>query len=253
VKYFKISLLFVLVFFYNANASNEVYFSEEGNKTCITSNGTPNHGIGQFPSKGNPHSFKAQKLKYCFPTNPVKNNFSNSKAKTVGITITGIPIRPGTADWYDASSPRKHSKNQSSGWNLEAITPSGNVFGIDLNNAHVDKRGLYHYHGMPKKLSNYNGKSLVGYAADGHEIHYVGSIQQSSWMIKNGQRKTPPFGDYDGSFLQDYLFKEGSGSLDKCNGGLLEGKYVYFATDTFPFYPRCHWGNVSSDFTRRGG
>lgn len=183
----------------------------------------------------------------------MKNNYINNTAKTIGITITGIPIRPGTADWYDASSPRKHSRDRSSGWNLEAITPREKIFGIDVNNAHVDNRGLYHYHGMPKKLSNFNGKSLVGYAADGHEIHYVGSKQKSSWIIKNGQRKTLPFGDYDGSFLQDYFFKEGSGSLDRCNGGLLDGKYVYFATDKFPFYPRCHWGNVSKDFSRKGG
>jgi len=60
-------------------------------------------------------------------------------------------------------------------------------------------------------------------------------------------------GDNAGSYLQDYIFKEGSGSLDKCNGGKLNGKFVYFATDKFPFYPRCHWGNVSGDFTRRGG
>ena len=37
------------------------------------------------------------------------------------------------------------------------------------------------------------------------------------------------------------------------NGGTLNGKYVYFATDEFPFFPRCHWGNVSKDFIQKGG
>ena len=253
MRYIGFVILYIFLLYNPSYAFNEVSLSKEGLKTCITSNGTPNHEIGKFPNKGNPHSFKAQKLKYCFPTNPVKNTFVNNKAKTVGITLTGIPIRPGTADWYDASSPRKHSRDKSSGWNLEAITPNGYVFGIDQNNAHVDNNGLYHYHGMPDKLHNFNGNSLVGYAADGHEIHYLGLKRTSSWVIKNGQRKSEPFGDYDGSYLQDYIFKEGSGSLDKCNGGKLNGKFVYFATDKFPFYPRCHWGNVSGDFTRRGG
>ena len=56
-----------------------------------------------------------------------------------------------------------------------------------------------------------------------------------------------------GAIFQDYKFEERSGSLDKCNGGNFNGKFVYFATEEFPFFPRCHWGNVSSDFSRRGG
>ena len=209
--------------------------------------------LSKFPTKGNPNKFKAQKINYCYPNNPIKKRTFNNRASTVGITLTGIPIRPGTADWYDASSPRLHSRNKSSGWNLEAITPNRKIFGIDENNAHVDNKGLYHYHGMPKALQNFNGKTLIGYAADGHEIHYVGKNQTPSWVIKTGKRNTLPFGDYDGSYFQDYIFEGGHGTLDRCNGGTLNGKYVYFATDEFPFFPRCHWGNVSKDFIQKGG
>ena len=106
---------------------------------------------------------------------------------------------------------------------------------------------------MPKVLQNFNGKTLIGYAADGYEIHYVGNNQTSSWVIKTGKRNTLPFGDYDGSYFQDYIFEGGYGTLDRCNGGTLNGKYVYFATDEFPFFPRCHWGNVSKDFIQKGG
>ena len=42
-------------------------------------------------------------------------------------------------------------------------------------------------------------------------------------------------------------------AIYRCNGGTLNGKYVYFATDEFPFFPRCHWGNVSKDFIQKGG
>lgn len=233
-------------------ASNKVSIKKTGNKTCIMSNGTPNHSIGQFPNRGNPNRFKAQKVSYCFPTKPVKTNNKTDRAKTIGITLTGIPIRPGTADWYDGSTPRGFSRNRRSGWNLEGMGP-GNTLGMDRNNAHVDNRGLYHYHGMPSALININNKTLLGYAADGHEIHYVGSDAKSSWVLKSGTRPTAPRGRYDGTYNQDFQYKRGVGNLDECNGGKVNGKYVYFATDTYPFFQRCHWGKVSSDFTRRGG
>ena len=246
--------IFVFISIFSINfstiANNNVLIFKSGKQTCIKSDGTPNHVIGKFPSRGNPHSFKKQNLEFCFPSEPIKNEKFNSKAKTIGITITGIPIRPGTADWYDASSPRKHSRNNLSGWNLEAITPQKKVFGLDENNAHVDRRGLYHYHGMPSKLININGKTLMGYAADGHEIHYLGKAAKPSWVIKNGYRLTEPYGIFDGRFIQDYEFKIGSGNLDQCNGGEINDKFVYFATDTFPFFPRCHWGEVGRDFLK---
>ena len=248
----KIKIVLILFLSYSslAFAENKVAIIQSGSEKCIKSNGTPNHEIGKFPVKGNPNSFKSQPLKYCFPLIPIKTSMLSKKAKTMGITLTGIPIRPGTAGWYDASSPRKYSNNRSSGWNLEAITPLKKIFGIDQNNAHVDKRGLYHYHAMPKKLINFEGTSLIGYAGDGHEIHYIGSSAKSSWSLKTGERSTPPYGKFDGSFIQDYEFHPALGNLDECNGGKLNGKYVYFATDNFPFFHRCHWGKVSRDFLR---
>ena len=233
-----------------SNGHTDVQISIEGYERCIISNGVPNHKIGQFPVKGNPHTFKRQKLKYCVTLHPEVNNFTNHKAETIGVTLTGIPIRPSTADWFDETSVRGHSKKNSSGWKLEAITPNKKLFGIDDNNAHVDKRGLYHYHGVSRKLLSEENGSLIGFAADGHEIHYLGSRMNSSWVLKKGFRQTKPFGVHDGSFLQDYEYVEGSGNLDECNFGKLGSKMVYFATNEFPFFPRCHWGNPSKYFIR---
>ena len=230
--------------------SNEVKITTKGNETCITSNGTPTHSIGQFPNAGNPNSFRAQNIEYCFDSDPQKTN-RKSTAATSGITVTGIPIRPNTADYFDASSPRGHSRDSSSGWNLDGMAP-GNPLGLDNNNAHVDNRGLYHYHGMPAALININGDTLMGYAADGHEIHYAGSDAQSSWMLKSGTRNTAPGGAYDGTYKKDWEYIAGSGNLDECNGGLVNGEYVYFATDSYPFFPRCFWGDVSDDFNGPG-
>ena len=231
-----------------AYAKNIVSITFNGQEKCINSNGVPSHKIGNFPTKGNPHRFKPQNIKFCFSLNPKKLSKASDRARVSGVTLTGIPIRPGTADWYDPNSRRGHSKNSSSGWKLEAITPEKKLFGLDANNAHVDKRGLYHYHGVNRNLFT-NGSTKIGYAADGFEIHYLSEIR-SSYQLKSGNRKTAPFGRHDGTYKQDYIFVKGSGNLDECNGMILKGKYVYFATDKFPFFPRCHWGRISKDFLR---
>ena len=223
--------------------------AQSSEQKCIISDGVPNHKIGQFPTKGNPNKFKKQNLRFCFPKKPVKRPTLRYIVSTVGVTLTGIPIRPGTAAWYDSSSPKKHSQNQSSGLNLEAIRPFEKIFGIDDYNGHLDFKGLYHYHKPnPSLLSN--GQSLIGYAADGFEILYIPGKFKTSWRLKKGNRKIEPFGKYDGSFKEDYEFINGSGDLDECNGKLSDGKYRYFATNSFPFFPRCHWGDVSKDFRK---
>ncbi len=232
-----------------ALATSHVSIETMGAQTCITSNGTPDHAVGQFPNQGNPHHFRPQNLEFCFDAQPTKGKTASTRARTVGIAKNGIPIRPGTADWFDAQSPRGHSRNPASGWNLEGMGPD-NTLGLDQNNAHVDHRGLYHYHGMPTDWLSIDRDTVMGYAADGFEIHYVGDQAQSSYVLKSGTRPSAPFGDYDGSYEQDYSFAAGSGNLDRCNGGEVAGKYVYFTTDTYPFFPRCHWGVVSADFTQ---
>lgn len=235
----------------NAEEEPRVRIFEDGDQRCIASNGVPNHPIGQFPNRGNPNSFSPQQQRFCFDRAPKRRAKPTQGTPNVGIALNGIVIRPGTADWYDGSSRRGFSRDRSSGWNLEGMG-SADSLGMDENNAHVDHRGLYHYHGKPVGFLRINKSTHMGYAADGFEIHYVGSEARSSWMLKPGQRPTAPGGRYDGKFIQDWVYAVNSGNLDQCNGGMIKGKYVYFATDSFPFYPRCHWGNVGSDFERRG-
>jgi hypothetical protein len=235
----------------HAYSHDHVRMELKDNKRCLLSNGMPHHDVGRFPNRGNPHSLKKQTIKLCVPAKPIKNNTFTDRAHTSGATLTGLPIRPQTADWYDSTSPRGHSRNPKSRWKLEAITPYKKGFGLDANNAHVDHRGLYHYHGMNNNLLQKGYGTLIGYAADGHEIHYIGTKAQSGWILKNGKRPSSPFGRYDGTYLQDYRYDDNVGNLDRCNSGLLNDKFVYFATDTFPYFPRCHWGNVSVDFIRR--
>ncbi len=125
---------------------------------------------------------------------------------------------------------------------------------MDAQNAHVDGGGYYHYHGIPSAVVGDLDDALFGYAADGFKIYYVWDAAQSSYQLKSGTRESGPGGAYDGTYVQDYVFVEGSGTLDACNGTMVDGEYAYFATDDFPFFPRCFKGTVSKDFIGgRGG
>lgn len=238
------------------SAANEVNITTSNGQRCVQSNGIPDHDVGQFPNSGNPHTISTQKIQLCVTTSPVKGSTANDLRGTTGFALNGIIIRPGTADWYDGSSSRGHSRDRSSGWNLDGLGPV-NTLGMDQNNAHVDNNGTYHYHGPSKSILNAAQGTLIGYSADGHELHYVGTQQKSSWQLKQGTRPSAPGGAYDGAYNQDWEYVAGSGSLDECNGATVNGKYTYFATDTYPFFPRCAYGEVSADFAglngQRGG
>ena len=78
--------------------------------------------------------------------------------------------------------------------------------------------------------------------ADGFEIRNVGANARSSHMLLPGARATAPGGVHDGTYNEDWTFVSGAGNLDLCNGGLSDGDYKYFATETYPFFPRCLLG-----------
>ena len=227
-------------------ASQAIKIYKTKNQICVESNGIPDHEVGQFPRKGNPHSIKAQKIKFCVTSNPTKGEDAQ-KVRTIGVAENGIIIRPGTADYFDASSPRGHSRDRSSGWNLDGMGPN-NTLGLDHENAHVDKRGLYHYHGIAPALAEAVPNSRIGWAADGYEIHYVSNSIKPSYMLKRGSRPTAPGGVFDGSYNEDFEFVTGFGDLDECNGAVLNGIYKYFGTDTYPFFPRCLFGKDITKF-----
>ncbi len=222
-------------------ASAHVAITVEGDQRCITSDGVPDHETGPWRAGA---SVEVQDHAFCMDATPERTGEITQNVRISGITLTGIPLRPGTAEFYDPTTERGYSRDRSSGWNVEGL--SGLV--MDAQNAHVDGSGMYHYHGVPSAVVSALNGTLFGYAADGFEIHYVGDQAQSSWQLRPGERASGPGGVHDGTYVQDYEFIEGSGTLDECNGGMLDGRYVYFATDTFPFFPRCFLGTVSSDF-----
>lgn len=238
---------FALTLLTGCAAHSHSTMAVEGDQRCITSDGVPDHDTGPWRAGA---TVEEQNHGFCMDATPEVTGTITRNVRISGITVTGIPMRPGTAEYYDPSSERGYSRDPSSGWNVEGM---GGLI-MDAQNAHVDGGGLYHYHGIPSAVVDGLDGSLFGYAADGFEIHYVGDQAQSSWQLKSGERASGPRGAHDGTYVQDYEFVAGSGTLDECNGGMLDGQYVYYATDTYPFFPRCFKGTVSSDFTSgRGG
>jgi len=231
------------------SASGSVSITKSRGKICMTSNGLPDHATGRFPNAGNPHRIAAQFIEVCVPENPVKTSRATELRGSTGFALNGVMIRPGTADYYDPSSPRGFSRNPASGWKLDG-KGAGAMLGLDQNNAHVDQRGLYHYHAKPTGLLKGGNSTLIGFAADGFEIHYVGSGARSGYTLKPGNRNGGPGGKHDGTYVQDWQYTGGGGKLDQCNGGTLNGKFVYFVTDSYPYFPHCAWGKVSRDFGR---
>ena len=112
---------------------------------------------------------RAQDIEVCVSADPQKGDAARP-VRTTGIAANGVLIRPGTADYYDASSPRGHSRDRSSGWNLDGIG-AAETLGLDTQNAHVGPRGEYHYHGVPVALVTPDETSFIGWAADGFPIY----------------------------------------------------------------------------------
>jgi len=229
---------------------NEVSITQQGDQICVKSNGAPNHDIGRFPTRGNPNSFSEQNLRFCFDATPELTGRTERRVVVSGVSVTGIPFRLGTAEFYDASGRGGFSRNPASGWRVEGMG-SADKLGMDSQNAHVDHSGMYHYHGVSEALVSSLTSTQIGYAADGFPIYYAPAQVSSSYTLKSGTRPTAPGGRYDGRYEQDWVFDSNAGNLDECNGAVINGEYAYFATDTYPFFPRCFNGTVSPDFRRR--
>ena len=203
-----------------AKISNEVEVVIRGGKRCFTANGIPDHPTGKFPNRSNPNAIREQQIDVCVTLEPIKRRVP-----------TPINSRQG--------DPK---------WSLEIFGAPGKL-GLDFNNGHVGRGDLYHYHGIARDLIKNLGSSMVGYAGDGFEIHYLPAEKKSGWTLKQGMRPLggPP-GVYSGLYNEDFEYVGGKNRLDQCNGGYLYGNYAYFLTDDYPFLPRCLYGKIRSDF-----
>ncbi len=226
-----------------------------GNKRIMTTNGLPNHATGTFPNAGNPNTITAQRLTYIFPLVPVFTGKARW-ARELGVAINGIKFEPETAEAFVCATGERYR--------IEAFQTLVNL-GLDFNNAHVQPTGAYHYHGVPKALIDilYGGTDLVlvGFANDGFPIYYSKSGKYKPSFQLSNKVRTGDFCSYknrkeninkdlknsspDGTFVSDWEYKKGLGDLDECNGIEMNGKYMYFLTDGYPYAGRCLMGKYT--------
>jgi len=230
-----------------------VSLTEYDGQRCFTTNSIPDHSAGPFR---NGTVVKPKLLKLCVTTNPQRRAQPSKLKGAMGIALNGIQFKPMTSGYFDPNAHRGHGREGDKDWSFD-IAGAPNQRGLDSNNAHVGKVGSYHYHSLPMALIKKQASkksTLIGYAADGFEIHYVGEAVRSGYQLKQGKRPTKiNSGNYDGTYNEDYVFFEGESNLDQCNMGQLNDKLVYFLTHNYPFVSRCLWGEASKDFVRKRG
>jgi hypothetical protein len=243
---------------------NAVAITTDSVYRYVTSNGIPDHTVGQFPNAHNPNSIAPQSYSFRLPLNPqiAASTSAITNATLAAVAVNGVPFDPGTAEYWH--------NDMNSGWHYEALGGGINL-GVDDNTAHVQPTGAYHYHGMPTGLITnlHRGQSLtqIGWMADGFPLYAkygttdpfdttsATKVLTTGWRVKSGTRSSGPGGTYDGTFEQDWEFVSGLGDLDSCNGRMgrnLDGtvSYQYYVTDAYPWIPRCTVGTIDQTFRR---
>ena len=263
----------------NSSAASEVSFTIDGKYRQVTANGMPDHATGRFPNRGNPNVIAEQSYAFRMPLDPAPPAGPIEEASQVrrdrgylfGIAVNGVVFEPATGLNWTAEGLRRGGRP--GGWVHEAI--GGSIdFGVDHANAHIQRTGAYHYHGVPVPMLREDRPTLVGYAADGYPIYGplgyedpadAGSALvtlRSSWRLKEEARPEPPAGPGgmpDGRYTADWEYVSGSGDLDRLNGRFAvtpeypDGVYHYVLTEAFPHVPRGFAGTPDRSFHRTPG
>ncbi len=242
--------------------ASRTQINETASKLRLSGNGIPDHLVGQFPNRGNPHQMTSQSVNLHIPKTPKQNGTVTPLRMgwNFGVSLNGVVFDPLAAEFWKGD-PR-------SGWSYNALG-GAIALGLDENYAHVQANGKYHYHGVPTGLVELLDWSpdahspLIGYAADGFPIYAMTGVidgrvsdMTSSYRLKSGNRpgSRMPNGRHDGTFNEDYVYVEGTGNLDQCNGAFTvsaeypSGTYAYFLTEDYPVVPRCFKGTPDQSF-----
>lgn len=261
--------------------NEQVGLASKANWTCVNgqrlliANGVPEHSVGQFPNPANPNSISEQSVRFVATTSPELYSGPGGRVKEAVMGLNGVKFDPGTGGSCqdDVTDPQQCPLGPGGNgrWNIEALGQDIFDFGEDMNNAHVQPDGSYHYHGVPNGMLSaeaIDGKemTLIGWAADGFPVYarygypkagvMIGALKlmRPSYRLKQAPdagRPSPVIIPM-GAFMQDWEYVEGIGDLDQCNGRFgstpefPEGIYHYYATDAYPYIQRCVKGNINS-------
>ena len=261
-------------------------WSSDGTNRILIGNGIPNHEVGTFPNSNNPNSISEQNVSKSFTLCPSIIYESGLElvgpAMAIAYALNSVKFDPATAGRCNDAGECSLARGDGN-WNIEALGHETFDFGDDMNHAHVQPNGAYHYHGMPELLIDFlgdsNGMTLIGWASDGFPVYarygYADPEDSqsqlkaltTSYRLKSQPDENRPntltaiLGGPNatnninkpipmGAFTQDYEYVEGLGDLDECNGifGVTpefpDGIYYYVVTDDFPFFTRCLKGNI---------
>ena len=276
----------------SVNAYSIFNWTSDDVNRILSGNGIPNHEVGTFPNANNPNSISEQNVNEVFSLCPTIVSESGEPvggpAGAIAYAINSVKFDPATAGRCNDQGECSLAQGQGN-WNIEALGHETFDFGDDMNHAHVQPNGQYHYHGMPELLIDFlgdnQGMTLVGWASDGFPVYAKYGYSdpndsasdlvalQPSWKLKEnpdegrpdtltalvggpGQGTTNPNKPIPlGAFTQDFEYEEGYGDLDECNGRIgvtpefPNGIYYYVVTDEFPFFTRC----LKGDFDNAGG
>jgi hypothetical protein len=226
----------------------------------------PGHAVGDFPNRHDPVPLRPQEHRLEVTLGPGRAEEAVPLGMWFfGVAVNGVPFDPSGPFWDGDGANR---------WQFEVLHPANAVaLGIDVNRAHTQGRGLYHYHGLPTGLLWAVAASgperrmhLLGYAADGFPIYGPEAPGDAadpespirrlrpSYRLRGGLRHDGPKGRHDGRFVEDFEYEEGCGDLDECNGRTgptpeyPDGIYHYVLTDEFPFIPRLYRGRPDPSF-----
>ena len=271
----------------SVNTISRYSWTSNGSQRILSGNGIPNHEVGTFPNNNNQNTIRETNVNKRFTLCPEIISESGLElvgpALAIAYAINSVKFDPGTAGRCNDLGECSLAQGQGN-WNIEALGHDTFNFGDDMNHAHVQPNGAYHYHGMPELLVDFlgdnQGMTLVGWASDGFPVYArygYSNTNDSNSTIKSlipsyrlklqpdsnrpmvltslaggpGQGNTSPNTPIAmGAFTQDYEYVEGLGDLDQCNGrfGVTpefpSGIYYYVVTDDFPFFTRCLKGNV---------
>lgn len=229
---------------------------------AIVTNALPDHETGAFPNAGNPNTITEQDLTWAFPTAATFIGDATG-VRTSGVAVNGVKFEPGTGESVTCNSGETYR--------IEALQDIYDL-GLDFNNAHVQPTGEYHYHGISALLVDAyetdDDLVHIGFAADGYLMYYSKSGAYDSGYVLSAEPRTGtgcvasgPDGTQvdlegtapDGTYNSDFVYADGAGELDRCNGTTIDGQYVYIVTDTFPYVTRCLNGDVSESGDIGGG
>ena len=162
----------------SVNAISRYSWTSNGSHRILSGNGIPNHEVGTFPNADNPNTIREQNVNKRFTLCPeiiTENGLEvTGPALVIAYALNSVKFDPATAGRCNDTGECSLAQGQGN-WNIEALGHDTFDFGDDMNHAHVQPNGAYHYHGIPELLVDFlgdnQGMTIVGWASDGFPVY----------------------------------------------------------------------------------